>query len=532
MAQWSDQLVVERQRDAESARAPILPYVRDCLAMAMPWRLPGNQGLTAFQRQFDSTAPLNVQKSANKLQQELTPPFQRWGELEAGPLVPADQIEAVNRALEVPTSVVLASLDASAFHIKSQEAYGDFLIGTGALLCTEGDDRNPLVWHTAAAWALAFEEGVTGRVDNVFWRKKYPAWKLPGHWPMATWSPAVRALIAAQSTEKVEVSQVTYYDPDLQGWRLCIMQADRCVYDSARDRTNPWIIFRYWTSPGDPWGRGPVMLTLPDIRTANKTVEMILRAAAFALAPPLMVLHDGVVNPDQLRLAPQALIRVARTGGPMGASITPLNVGSDVNLGQIILEDLRGNITKGLMGTQLPPAQGAVRSATEWIQLTKDAQYDNGAAFSRLNHEFVPQVWARVLDILDRKKVSTMVWSALQVDQLIMKVKITGPLARGQNLNDVQTVVQFWELARSVGGEAAFQQIANTSDGLPRLAKLMGAPLWAVNDADTRKLLAKAAGMVAQQVLQQQAQPTPGAAGNPYAPAPPPAAPALASLAA
>lgn len=524
MAQWSDKLICDRQRDAESARAPILPYIRDCLAMAMPWRLPGNQGTSAMQRLFDSTAPLNVQKSANKLQQELTPPFQRWAELEAGPLVDPSQIESVNRALEVPTSVVLAGLDASAFHIKCQEAYGDFLIGTMALLCTEGDDQNPMVWQTAAAWALAFEEGITGRVDNVFWRKKYPAWKLPLHWPAAHWSAGTVKLIAAGANDKVEVSQVTYYDPDIQGWRLCVMENDRCVYDSARDRTNPWIISRYWTSPGDPWGRGPVMLTLPDIRTANKTVEMILRAAAFALAPPLMVLHDGVVNPDQLRLAPQALIRVARTGGPMGASITPLNVGSDVQLGQIILEDLRGNITKGLMGTQLPPAQGAVRSATEWIQLTKDAQYDNGAAFSRLNHEFVPQVWARALDILDRKKVSTIVWDQLKVDQLVMKVKITGPLARGQNLNDVQTVVQFWELARSIGGEAAFQQIANTSDGLPRLAKLMGAPLWAVNDQPTRKLLAKAAGLVAQQVLQSQAQPTPG---NPAAAAPPPAAPPL-----
>ena len=430
----------------------------------------------------------------------------------------------MNRALATSTDVILASLDASAFHIKCVEAYSDFLIGTGALLSVEGDDMTPIVWHSAAPWQLAFEEGPTGRVDNVFWRKKYAAWKLPQHWPAASWSAGTRALIAAGSSEKVEVSQATYFDPDLRGWRLCVMEAEHCVYDSARDRTNPWIVFRYWTSPGDAQGRGPVMLALPDMRTASKTVEMTLRAAAFALAPPLMVLHDGVVNPDQMRLAPQALIRVARTGGPMGASITPLDVGSNVNLGQIVLTDMRDNITKALMGSQLPPQTGAVRSATEWIQRTKDAQYDNGAAFARLNHEMVPQVFARSIDILDRKKVATIQWDALQVDQLIMKVKLTGPLARAQNLNDVQTVVQFWELARSIGGEAAFTQIANTSDGLPRLAKLMGAPLWAVNDEATRAALAKAAGVVAQQVLQSQANPAPG---NPAAAAPPPAAPAL-----
>jgi hypothetical protein len=528
MAQWSDKLVCERQRAAESARAPILPFIRECLAFAMPWRLPGGLGMAAFNRQFDSTAQVNVQKAANKLQQDLTPPFQRWGELEAGPLVDPTQLEAVNRALATPTDVILAALDASAFAIKSLEAYGDFQIGTGALLALEGDDDQPIVWKTTAPWTLAFEEGPTGRVDNVFWRKRFPAWMLPGHWPQATWKASTAALIAAGSLEKIEVSQVTYYDPDIRGWRLCVMEAENCVFDSARDRTNPWIIFRHWTSPDDPWGRGALMLALPDVRTASKTVEMILRAAAFALAPPLQVLHDGVVNPDTLRLAPSALIRVARTGGPMGPSISPMNIGGDVNLGQIVLQDQRDNITKALGTTTLPPETGAVRSATEWIQRTKDAQYDNGAAFSRLNHELVPQIWVRSIDLLDRKKVTTIDWQTLKVDQLIMKVKVTGPLARAQNLNDVQTIVQFWELARSIGGQAAFTQIANTSDGLPRLAKLMGVPLWAVNDEATRKLLAQAAGAIAGQVMNAQTNPQPG---NPYAPSAPPASPQLSLVA-
>lgn len=528
MAQWSDKLVCERQRAAESARAPILPFIRECLAFAMPWRLPGQQGIGAFNRLFDSTMLTNTQEAANKLQQELTPPFQRWGELEAGPLVDPTQIEAVNRALATPTDVVLASLDASAFHQKSLEAYGDFLVGTGALLSREGDDDVPIVWNAASPWTLAFEEGPTGRVDNTFWRKRFPATLLNGHWPLAQWAPATRQLIQDGKTDKVEVSQVTYYDADIRGWRLCVMENERCVFDSARDRTNPWIIFRHWTSPDSPWGFGPLMMTLPNIRTASKTVEMVLRAAAFALAPPLQILHDGVVNPDTLRLAPSALIRVARTGGPMGPSISPLEIGGNVDVSQIVLEDERGVISKVLGNADTPPAAGAVRSATEWIQRTKDAQYNNGAAFSRLNHEFVPQVWARTIDLLDRKKVTTIDWSTLKVDQLVMKVKMTGPLARAQNLNDVQTVVQFWELARSIGGQAAFTQIANTSDGLPRLAKLMGAPLWAVNDEATRKLLAQAAGAIAGQVMQAQTASTPG---NPYAPATPPASPSLSLVA-
>lgn len=531
MAIWSDKLICERSASAEQARGPILPYIRDCLAMTMPWRLNGPQGGAAFDRLFDSTAMVGLQRGGARLQRDLTPPFQRWFELEAGPLVDPRQTEAVNRALETPTQICHSVLDASAFHTASAEAYSDLLVGTGAILGVEGSDDAPINWRSAPAWQLAIEEGPTGRVDNVFWKKAYPAWSLPRHWPNAGWGEKVRKLIADQSADKVVVRQATYYDADLRGWRLAILEneAERCVYDSARDRTNPWIIFRYWTTPGDPWGRGPVMLALPDIRTANKTVEMILRAAAFALAPPLMVLHDGVVNPDTLRLAPNALIRVARTGGNMGRSIEPLQLGSNVNMAQIVLEDLRQNISKNLLSTQLPPDSGAVRSASEVIERAKQLQYDAGAAFGRLNHEYVPQVVARVLDILDRKKVTTILWDQLKIDQLVMRVKVTSPLARSQNLEDVQTIVQFWEMAKALGGEEAFLQIANTEDGLPKLAKLMGVPLWAVNDADRRAALAQAAGKMAAQVMAANGNgPQAGPAQpGPYTPAPATALPNL-----
>lgn len=505
MAQWSDRLIQNRAQAAEASRGKILSYIRECLRMTMPWRLEGSAGASAFEQLYDSTGPNGVQRAASRLQRELTPPFQRWYELEAGPLVPESSVEMLNRQLESTTKILHATLDASAFHTASLEAYADLMVGTGALLGLEGDDQIPIRWVSAPAWALAFEEGPSGRVDNTFWTKQFPAWILDQHWPGAQWPAATRKKISDGSTDLIKVRQATYYDPDIQGWRIAVQDLSGdgypIVWDSARDRTNPWIIFRYWTTPGDPWGRGPVMLTLPDIRTANKTVEMILMAAAYSLAPPLMVAHDGVVNPDTMSLSPRALIRVSRTGGPMGPSISPLNLGSNVDVGQLVLDDQRQNITKNLLGRQLPPDSGAVRSASEIVERSKDLQYDAGAAFGRLNHEFVPQVVARQIDILDRKKVVGFDWSALKIDQLIMRVKVTSPLARSQNLEDVQTIVQFWELAKSVGGDEAFMQIAALESGLPKLAKLMGVPMWAVNTPEIRTQLAKMAGQVVQQHL-------------------------------
>ncbi len=505
MSRWDEQEIVHRKACADQHRAAILPYIRDTVDLVMPWRSDRLKGGTGFERLFDSSGPMGVQRASSKLQRDFTPPFQRWFELEAGALVPGNSVEEVNRSLEVPTAISHAVLDASSFHKASHEAYGDLQVSTGALLGTEGDDRDIIRWSAAPAWSLSFEEGPSGRVDNVFWDKTFPAWMLDRHWKGAAWPEAIRNARLADPTRQVGVVQTSYYDLDLDRWRIAVMckEGDRrhIVWESDRDRTNPWVIFRYWTTPGDPWGRGPAMLALPDIRTANKTVEMILKAAAYQLAPPLMVTHDGVVNPDNLRLAPQALIRVARTGGPMGRSIEPLNVGGNVDLGQMVLEDMRQGIARNLNSSQLPQQTGAVRSASEIIERAKELQYDSGAAFGRLNHEFVPQVVARVLDILDRKKVALIKWDELKIDQMILRVKVTSPLARAQNLEDVQTIVQFWELAKTIGGEEAFLHIANTEDGLPRLAKLMGVPMWAVNDAERRDQLAKAAGDMAANVM-------------------------------
>src|SRR5690606_35514148 len=117
--------------------------------------------------------------------------------------------------------------------------------------------------------------------------RPYPVWQLPRLWPKADWPQSIREAAAKGQRDRVQILQGSYYDEEIRGWRLAIVlcegDASKIVF-SNEHRTNPWIIPRWWTTPGDSWGYGPLLLTLPDIKTANKTVEMILRAAAFSLA--------------------------------------------------------------------------------------------------------------------------------------------------------------------------------------------------------------------------------------------------------
>lgn len=524
MASWSAKELMQRHAEAEEHRGRAIHWIDECMAYAMPWRSRRHRTRQVFDHLFDSTSLSSTQRFASRIQRDMTPPFQRWFKLEAGPMVPEAQRDAVNRMLEPATEITLAAIDASAFAKASHEAYSDLAIGTGALLITEGDDRDPIKFQSAPPWELAIEEGASGRVDNVYWMRDYPAWTLPKNWPDAVWPKAVQELIDKRERKPVKILQASYLDTDERKWRIAIVcmasgsdNGAEIVWERQR-RANPWVVFRWWTTAGSPWGIGPLAISMPDIKTGNKTVEMILRAAAYSLAPPLQVLHDGVVNPDQMRLAPSAIIKVARTGGPNGRSIEPLDIGSKVDLAQIVLQDVRQTVQRNLLDQQLPPDTGPVRSASEIVQRTKDLQYDGGAAFGRMQHEYAPGVIAAVVDVLDLKKVAGVKWDDIHPDGLVLKVNIISPLARAQNLDDTQNTVQWAETLKALGGDEMLAHGAVVEDFADYLAGEMGVTRKLVRTKAARAAIEKAAGAA----MAAQAN-----ANNPQQPGAQPGAPSL-----
>lgn len=531
MAAWSADEITRRALNAESERSRITPWVDECLAYAMPWRRKyGSHNRVDFDRLFDSTALVSVPRFGGKLHAGLTPQYGEWFNLEAGPLVPAALKDMLNRQMEPVTLMCQAVLDASAYHLHAHEMFSDLSVGTGALYIGEGDDDTILTVDCAPPWALGIEVGPLGRIDNVFWAEAYPIQLLPRLWPKATWPKEIADKIAEGSTEKVDILQASYFDAADKIFRLAVVvrcAGDRAIVWESTNRSNPWIIPRYYTAPRDPWGRGPLMLALPDIRTANKTVQMVLEAAAYQLAPPLMIAHDGVVNPDTLRMSPRALIRVARTGGPMGRSIEPLDVGSRVDLAQMELQEMRTNIKSHLHDTQLPPLAGAVRSASEIIERAKDLAADDGQGFTRLSHEVGPPVVTRVMDVLDRKKVAGVDFAKMRPDFLTLRVTMKGPLAKSQALEDAQSTMQWAEAGRAAVGEEIFAHSAKIEDLVPYLARKMNVSPSLVRTAQERAAIEQAVGQAASQAAGQQQQGAPAGAAQPAPFATPPASPLL-----
>jgi hypothetical protein len=275
-------------------------------------------------------------------------------------------------------------------------------------------------------------------------------------------------------------------------------------------KSSPWIVARYMKVAGEVYGRGPLVTAIPDIKTLNKTLELLLKNASLSIAGVYTAADDGVLNPQTIRIVPGAIIPVARNGGPQGESLRMLPRSGDFNVSQIVINDLRMNIKKIMLDDTLPPDNMSARSATEVAERMKELAQNLGAAFGRLITETMYPLISRVLSVMDERG---MIELPLKVNGLEVRVTPVSPIAQAQNMGDVEKVTQWAQIAASLGPEG--QMAVKTGAIADFIADKLGVPASLRTTPQEREQMMQQAMEMAQaqaQMQQQQAAPAEGAA--------------------
>ncbi len=171
------------------------------------------------------------------------------------------------------------------------------------------------------------------------------------------------------------------------------------ILENGKFETNPFIIFRWSSLAGEVYGRSPIMKCLPDIKTANKVVELILKNATIAISGIWQADDDGVLNMANIKLVPGSIIPKA-VGS---AGLTPLKSGADFDVSQIILSDLRARIRSAMFSDRLSILSEKVMTATEVVARNTEMMRILGATYGRLLYEFIRPLIERGLYILQRR---------------------------------------------------------------------------------------------------------------------------------
>jgi hypothetical protein len=455
---------------------------------ALPYRKPVSgsssrgthaEGASRTDRVFDNTAETSLTRFAGRLLTDLTPPFQPFFKLEAGPMVPKDQREGIDIFLAEVTDVLHAALRASNFESAVTEMYFDLAFGTGAMWVGAGDDDELIEFITVFAPDVALEEGPTGRVEGIHWKRDLRPEDIQRLWPKGDLSKKILDAIEKKSTKPICLSQSTIYDPDKKVWRLFVFEcsnntAAKFIHEEEF-KSCPWLTPRFTKTPGEVRGRGPVLTALPASKTANKVVELTLKNAAFAMLGLWTAVDDGVFNPDMARVVPGEMLKVARNGGPFGPSIKTLDSPRSFDVSNLVLQDMREQVRGPLMDRPLPSNTGAVRSATEIIEKAKLNTRDYAGVFGRLVREIVVPLARRLIEIMGGKKLLPIPEGVkITIDELLVRVQVTSPLAGAQAAEEAGKIVDWLSMSLSLVGKEVTMLSAKVEDIPAKLAKLGG----------------------------------------------------------
>ena len=389
---------------------------------------------------FDSTAVLGLQQFANRIQGALMPPWQKWGAFVAGDEVPEGDEEIVNQNLELVTDRFFSSLNHSNFYTELSPTLTDLGIGTGAILVEETPfgSAQELSFTNVPLAELYIEKPASGPVKNVWRKQSIRPWLIKQVWPEAELKGNLAKLAEKPESKEVEIINGFIEMPDGRFKQTVIYEAQKDILFEQTFNTQRLIVTRWTVTPGEGFGRGPIIQQLPDIKTANKIKEFMLQNAALQIAGVYTGVDDGIFNPHTARIAPGVILPVGSNSNA-NPSLQALSRSGDLGLGDALLTDIQEWIRKALFADPMGDLSDPVRSATEMMLRNQDMLRNSGAAFGRQKTEFIEPLAVAVIDILaSRGKVPR-----ISIDGKEVTIKLNSPLAKAENMEDFQNS-QVW----------------------------------------------------------------------------------------
>ena len=369
---------------------------------------------------FDATASDAADNLAASIYTLLTPPESLWIQL-------VGESDFAQNA-DYATSVLRSNLNDSNFYTTIHQCYMDLVtLGTACLFM----GQSPIGSSSAFTFTAIPMSDIAILPNAVFHTTSMSANEVISRYP--TWTPPanLRDMIKRDPETQLKLVQ-SLVGTEFTAWLDVGGDIENNIVSTGTFETNPYIIFRWSVISGELYGRGPVLRAMPDIKTANKVVELVLKNATIAVSGIWQADDDGVINLNNINLTPGAIIpkAVGSTG------LTPLQSGSNFDVSQIILKDLRERIRHTMLADRLGLLSEKEMTATEIMARNSDMMRILGATYGRLLHEFIRPLCDRGLQILSSRG-------------LILPIKLNGDA----ELKYIAPIAQMTAIESVLGGQ-------------------------------------------------------------------------------
>lgn len=433
---------------------------------------------------LDSTSTDSVRLLASSVLSALTPPNQQWFSLAVQNIEDEDLSYDDREWLEDSAEKIFTNIHASNYDAQALEFFTDEMVGGMVGLYVEIRNGNYFfeVWPLSTLYCS--ETLGDGYIDTVYRQvfftsaeaaKKFGLDNLPDHireaYSKDPYSdeqfPFVHAIRPRldKKGRQVSGSGLSKKLP-FESLYVCT-KSKQLVYESGYHEM-PVIIPRWMRIPDTHYALGPMYDALPDTKTINKVVELMLQNAEFAIAGVFVAKDDGVFNPATAKIAPRRILMVNDVN-----NIKPLTNPGNIGFAVQEIQRLQGCIRRTLLADQLGPSEKANMTATEIQTRTNIIRQILGPIFGRLQAEFLVPLITRCFGLALReghlgKPPQSLVGTGF-------KITYRSPLARAQKQQELQAIDQFTtRLAQLAQIDQGVLDVFKIQDTTKKIADLLG----------------------------------------------------------
>lgn len=490
-------------------------HFEDCYYYAIPNRntyLSKTHGIKQGIDIYDPTAIIATITYVAHLMTSLTPLGVDWAELRAGIAIPRQYRDNFNRQLQPLNELLFDYIHNSNYYQALSESHKDLAVGTGVLMCREGDsDDRPFIFEAVPLEFVYPEQGAYGQLDTIFRDiDDYPLRQLLVEYPEAKLSAGLRMMLDRAPDSKINLAEGSMYDAKKKEYHYVLIHRDawELLFEDFGE-SSPWIPYRGSKMPNELFGRGPIMEALGAIKTLNEMAGDELKAAALIANPMWFGVSDGVFNPHNLNLQPNSIIPIANMGSK---PLEVVQAGGNIQFEQLTEEKLVKKINQIFFTNPLGDiAPNSNFTATE-IQIRKlQDMEDREPSIGRIIPELLDRLIGRVIYILQKRKL----FPKLNIDGRQVTLHYKSPLLKSQNLANVINLTHGVQTLQSIVGTELAPRLLNIEKIPEYIFEQLGIDLELVKEPDEIvQEMQQYAQALQQQQQQGQAQlPTPPQGG-------------------
>lgn len=442
--------LIKRHKKAKASFNEYRSVLEDAYTYSLPDKgyfntLSGGKRTTKI---YDSTAILGLGTYADKVQQNLVPPWRQWFLLVPGSEIPEDLHDDIQPQLDKISEILYDHINHSNFNTKMNEALQDVGISTGILTCEEGDGvESSLTFDSVSIEDVALEQSPNSMIENIYRTFKIKIRDIEETIQGAKLTPTLSKKLSEDENAEVELVEAVIKNEQLKYEHTIYYEEDKEIVFESVDDSSPYIVFRERVTSKGVYGMGRIIQLLYDIKVLNKIVEMDLKNAGLAISGVYTATDDGVLNPYNVKLVPGTVIPVASNNNA-APSLRPLERSGDFQIAQIKIDQKQELINKTLFGVPLGSiTRTPVRTATEVDVRSNESFEMTSAAFSRFQTELLERLIKRMVDVLAKAgKIQPIV-----IDGKEITIKFTSPMAKQQDRVDVGVITEYAQVLAATG---------------------------------------------------------------------------------